>query len=78
VKNIAYIKIRKKKIRFIAMLPQTDIESIIHHYSVAPLSQGVQDFYNGSCAAINFTDSSHEDEIFTLLNKLIDNYKIQD
>ena len=75
VKNIAYIKIRKKKIRFVAMLPESEIKSITHYYSVAPLSQSVQDFYNGPCAAINFTDSSHEDEISMILNKLINNFK---
>lgn len=77
-KNIAYIKIRKKKIRFVAMLPESDIQSTIHSYSIATLSQGVQDFYNGPCAAINFTDSSHEDEINDLLKKLINYYRIQD
>jgi len=71
MKNIAYMKVRKKKIRFIAMLPETEISSIIQYYSVATLSQSVQDFYNGPCAAIDFIDSSHENEIIELLSKLI-------
>lgn len=39
LKNIAFINFRKKKIRFIPMLPEEKIRSIIHNYPVAPLSR---------------------------------------
>jgi hypothetical protein len=70
-KNVAYLIIGKKKVRFIAMLPEKEIRAIAKHYSVASLSQGVQDFYNGSCAAVNFTDLSHEEEITQLIHVLV-------
>lgn len=71
-KNIAYIKIRKKKVRFVAMLPEEKIRSIISYYSVASLSQGVQTFYNGPCAAIDFTDLTHKKEIVELIHALVE------
>lgn len=71
-KNIAYLKIRKKKVRFIAMLPEEEIRRICSYYSVASLSQAVQDFYNGACAAIDFADISHEKEIVELIYALVD------
>ena len=71
-KNIAFLKIRKKKVRFIAMMPEENIRKIVDYYAVASLSQGVQDFYNGPCAAIDFVDLSHDDELKSLINKLIE------
>ena len=38
-KNIAFIKFRVKKVRFIALMPEADIRAIITHYPVASLSQ---------------------------------------
>jgi hypothetical protein len=70
-KNIAYLNIRKKKVRFIAMLPEQEIRAIVKHHSVAPLSQGVQDFYNGPCAAVDFTDLTHEEEMVQLIHTLV-------
>jgi hypothetical protein len=70
-KNIAFLKIRKKKVRFIAMLPEEQIRRIASYYPVASLSQGVQDFYNGPCAAVDFIDISHEDELATLIHDLV-------
>ena len=75
-KNIAYLKIRKKKVRFIAMLSEETIRSIVSHYSVASLSQSVQDFYNGPCAAIDFQDLSREDELKKLIYSLVDSHRI--
>ncbi|MBN1306182.1 MAG: hypothetical protein JXA13_17230 [Anaerolineales bacterium] len=73
-KNIAFLQIRKKKVRFIAMLPEEQIRTIVKHYSVATLSQGVQNFYNGPCAAIDFIDLSHEAELINLINTLIETH----
>ncbi len=70
-KNIAYLKIRKKKVRFIAMLPEESIRKIVDYYPVASLSQSVQDFYNGPCAAVDFHDISHESEMRELIHALV-------
>jgi len=74
-KNIAFLKIRKKKIRFIAMMPEDKIREIIEFYSVASLSQPVQDFYNGLCAAVDIVDLSHEGELDTLIKSLVDYHR---
>ncbi|MFC2053008.1 hypothetical protein ACFLV7_01740 [Chloroflexota bacterium] len=71
-KNIAFLKIRKKKVRFIAMLPEEEIRNIVSYYSVASLSQGVQDFYNGPCAAVDFVDITHESELIKLIHALVE------
>ena len=73
-KNIAFLLIRKKKIRFIAMMPELQIRDIANYYSVTSLSRGVQDFYNGPCATIDIVDLSHDDELRALIGGLIDHY----
>lgn len=70
-KNVAFLKIRIRKLRFIAMLPEDVIRSIIKKHHIASLSQAVQDFYNGPCAAIDITDLHQAGEIGELIQKLI-------
>ena len=70
-KNIAYIKIRKKKIRIIIMLPEEYLRNIVNTYTVSTLSQGVQDFYNGPCAAIDIDNLTNEPEIIKLIHELV-------
>lgn len=74
-KNIAFLKIRNKKIRFIAMMPEQRIRTIVQNYQVAPLSQPVQDFYNGPCAAVDITDLAHEHELSNLISSLVASYR---
>lgn len=70
-KNIAFLKVRRKKIRFIAMISEARIREIVKTHTVVTLSQGVQDFYNGPCAAIDIPDTSNFAEIKELLRELI-------
>jgi hypothetical protein len=70
-KNVAFLKLRIRKLRFIALLPEDVIRSIIKDHHIASLSQAVQDFYNGPCAAIDITDLQHVKEIEELIQKLI-------
>lgn len=77
-KNIAFLKFRKKKVRFIAMMPESQIRDIANYYSVVSLSQGVQDFYNGPCATIDIVDLSHDDELRALIVGLIDHHRAPD
>lgn len=71
-KNIAFLKVRTKKIRFIAMMPEEDIKKIVMYYRVASLSQAVQSFYNGPCAGVDIYDLQHEDELLKLIRGLIE------
>ena len=70
-KNIAYFKLRKKKVRLIVMLPELKIRNFVTNYTVSPLSEGVQDFYHGPCAAINIDNLDHVAELEQLLRNLI-------
>jgi predicted transport protein len=70
-KNIAFLKIRKKKVRFIAMMPEEKIREIVKTHSVVSLSEPVQRFYNGECAAIDVQNLVNFEEIETLLRELI-------
>jgi len=71
-KNIAFIKVRTKKVRFIVMMPEADIRKCVSHYAVATLSTAVQDFYNGPCAAVDITTLDHSAEIEMLISRMIE------
>ena len=53
------------------MMPEEQIRSIAKYYTVAPLSKGIQDFYNGPCAAVDIINLTHEGEIEALISSLI-------
>ncbi|MDI9455946.1 MAG: DUF5655 domain-containing protein [Spirochaetota bacterium] len=75
-KNIVFLKIRKKKIRMIVMLPEKEIRSLVSHHPVKTLSQPVQNFYNGPCAAVDVDDMEDLEEIEglvqTAMNSVVD------
>ena len=66
-KNVVFLKIRKKKVRMIVMLPENDIRVAISNHPVKTLSQPVQNFYNGPCAAVDVDSLQNIDEIDTLI-----------
>jgi predicted transport protein len=66
-RNFAFIYIRKKKIRIVAMMDEVKIKERIKHHPVSSLSESVQKFYNGPCADIIITDNEHINEIINLL-----------
>lgn len=68
-RNIAFIKVRKKKVRIIVMLPEDEVKKIIKSYPVVSLSAPVQKFYNGPSCAIDIEDDKHLDEILTVLQE---------
>jgi predicted transport protein len=70
-KNIAYMEFRIKKIRFVTMMPEDRIKGVINNYTIVPLSEGIQKFYNGPCAAVDIPDLYHEDELLGLIKPLI-------
>jgi|SRR5579872_1338051 len=70
-KNVAFLKVRRKRVRFVAMLPEARVRGIGKAHTVASLSQGVQDFYNGPCAAGDISDTSNFKEIEELIRELL-------
>lgn len=72
VRNIAFYKFRRKKIRVVLMLPEEEIRNIIKHHTIIPLSASVQKFYNGPCCAIDLIDAENIEEIVTVFKILIE------
>ena len=70
-KNIVFIKIRQKKIRFIVMLEPAIIRDNIKNCFFKEVSQSVQNFYNGPCAVVDIDNKKNIDEVIELIKKLI-------
>ncbi len=71
-KNIAFIIIRNKKVRFIVMMPEEEIRRCIKRYPVASLSAPVQGFYNGPCASVDMSNLDGVDELPALIQRMIE------
>jgi len=72
-RNVLFFKFRKKKIRIVIMLPENKIKEKINSFKVKSLSESVQNFYNGECAAIDIEAKKNLDEILELVKPLIEN-----
>jgi len=70
-RNLAYLKLQKKKLRAVVMLPEDEVRSLMTHHVVKQLSQGVQGFYNGPCCAVVFENAKDMDDFWKLLKTLI-------
>lgn len=71
-KNCIFLQVRRKKIRMVVMLPEKNIRQCIKHHTVKVLSQPVQDFYNGPCAAVDVDSMDHIDEIEGLVRTALE------
>jgi len=76
-KNLLFMKIRKKKIRLIPLMSEKEIRERISGYEVKSLSEGVQRFYNGPCAAIDIDSESHLGEVMGILRILVENQQVK-
>jgi len=72
-KNIAYFELRKKKIRFVIVLPEDEVRKRIKSHLIKHLSEGIQKFYNRPSCMIIIESSENLDEIINLFNILIKN-----
>jgi predicted transport protein len=70
-KNLAYLKLQKKKLRVVVMLPEDEVRKLMPHHVVKQLSPGVQGFYNGPCCAVMFENTNYMDDFWELLKILI-------
>jgi predicted transport protein len=70
-RNIAYLKIRRKKIAIVVMHPEDETRKVITQNFVKTLAASVQKFYGRSCCAIIVETTDHLDEVVSLLKKLI-------
>ncbi|MDR3130223.1 MAG: DUF5655 domain-containing protein [Treponema sp.] len=70
-RNIVYIEPRKKKFRLVIMLEVDLIKQNIKKCKITELSQSVQGFYNGPCAAIDLDEIDKVEEIINILKIII-------
>jgi len=66
-RNIVFLKIRKKKIRMVVMMPEEAIRAQILHHPVKSLSESVQKFYGCPCAAVDVMDLDEIQEVVDLI-----------
>lgn len=74
-RNIAFFKIRRKKIALVVLSSERDTKKQIKHHFVKKLSEGIQRFYNGPSCAIIIESDKHLNEVIKLLKSLISNSK---
>jgi predicted transport protein len=70
-RNLAFLKLQKKKLRVVVMLPEDEVRKAMPHHIVKQLSQSVQGFYNGPCCAVIFENTQNIDDFWKLLKTLI-------
>ena len=70
-KNVAFFKIRRKKIALVVMHPEDETRKVIKHNFVKTLADSVQKFYNGRSCAIMIENKDNLGEVTSLLKKLI-------
>lgn len=70
-KNIVFLKLRKKKIRMVVLMPENDIRARIHHHPIRSLSDSVQKYYNAPCAAVDVMDLENIGEIIEVIRSLM-------
>lgn len=70
-KNIAFFKIRRKKIVLVVLNPEEETRKIINLHLVKTLAPGVQKFWNGPSCAIMIENTDNLNEVTSLLKKLI-------
>jgi predicted transport protein len=69
-RNVAFLKIRRKKIAIVVIYPEEETRKVISHHFIKKLADSVQKFYNGPSCAIMVENTEHLDEVISLLKKL--------
>jgi len=70
-RNIAFFKIRRKKIVLVVLNPEEETRKVINHHVVKTLTPGVQKFWNGPSCAIMIENTDNLSEVTSLLIKLV-------
>ena len=66
-KNFAYIKLTRKKVHIVIMLPYKESHKLIKKHKITKLSQAIQDFYGGPCFRVTIERNKNLSEIVSLL-----------
>lgn len=70
-RNIAFFKIRRKRIILVVLNSEANTRKQIKHHPIKTLTAGVQKFWGGPSCAIMIETTGYVDEIANLLKKLI-------
>ena len=68
-KNFAFIKPGRKRLDIVIMLPYEKGEQLIRMHKLKHLSEGVQNFYNGSCFEVEVDDESNLSEVVNAIRE---------
>ena len=68
-RNFAFLKIKKKKLHIVIMLPYERGKEIIKKHKITELSKSIQSFYNGPCFKVTIANSANLDEIIKALEE---------
>jgi predicted transport protein len=72
-KNIAYLTMRKKKIRIVFMASENDVRKQLSKHAVIRLSDGVQKFYSGESCSTIVEDENNLSEVIEVIKNIIRN-----
>ena len=70
-KNIAFFKIKKKKVRLVILQPEDEVRNKIETHNIKHLSESVQKFWNGPSCEIIIENGDNLDEIISLFRPVI-------
>ena len=71
-KNFAFLEFRKSRINIVVMIPEEESKKYIKYHKITKLSQGVQNFYNGSCFRVIIENQENIDEVIHSLKVAYD------
>jgi len=70
-RNVAFFRFRKNKIKLIVLMPEENVKTKIKSHKIISLSEGVQNFYNGPCCALEIDSRQNLEEVIELLKELL-------
>jgi len=73
-RNFAFVKIKRKKMHIVIMLPYEASNILIKKHKLTPLAESVQNFYNGPCFKVTLENDNNLDEVIRALEEA---YKLQ-
>lgn len=68
-RNFAFIKVKKKKLHIVIMLPYEIGRKMIQKHKLTQLHDSVQNFYNGPCFKVTLESEDNFDEIIKALEE---------
>ncbi len=68
-RNFAFVKIKKKKIHIVIMLPYETGNNLIKKHKLTQLHESVQKFYNGPCFKVTLENDENLDEVLKALEE---------